>query len=94
MTAKKTDNFLPIGRPTKYNEEIQAKADEYLTKWEGLKEAVPTIAGLCLYIDTPKQTMYDWGKKSPDFSHTLGKVKATQEYALVNKALSTLDKLC
>jgi len=55
---------------------------------------VPIDAGLSLYIDTPKQTMYDWGKKSPDFSHTLGKVKATQEYALVNKALSTLDKLC
>ena len=87
MTAKKTDNFLPIGRPTKYNEEIQAKADEYLTKWEGLKEAVPTIAGLCLYIDTPKTTMFDWGKKFPDFSTTLGKVQLTQEHTLVNKGL-------
>ena len=87
MTAKKTDNFLPIGIPTKYNEEIQAKADEYLTKWEGLKEAVPTIAGLCLYIDTPKTTMFDWGKKFPEFSTTLGKVQLTQEHTLVNKGL-------
>jgi hypothetical protein len=87
MTAKKTDNFLPLGRPTKYNEEIQAKADEYLTKWEGLKEAVPTIAGLCLYIDTPKTTRFDWGKKFPDFSTTLGKVQLTQEHTLVNKGL-------
>jgi len=87
MTAKKTDNFLPIGRPTKYNEEIQAKADEYLTKWEGLKEAVPTIAGLCLYIDTPKTTTFDWGKKFPEFSTTLGKVQLTQEHTLVNKGL-------
>ncbi len=87
MTAKKTDNFLPIGRPTKYNEEIQAKADEYLTKWEDLKEAVPTIAGLCLYIDTPKTTTFDWGKKFPEFSTTLGKVQLTQEFSLVNKGL-------
>ena len=87
MTAKKTDNFLPIGRPTKYNEEIQAKAEEYLTKWEDLKEAVPTIAGLCLYIDTPKTTTFDWGKKFPEFSTTLGKVQLTQEFSLVNKGL-------
>ena len=87
MTAKKTDNFLKVGRPTKYNEEIQAKADEYLTKWEDLKEAVPTIAGLCLYIDTPKTTTFDWGKKFPEFSTTLGKVQLTQEFSLVNKGL-------
>jgi hypothetical protein len=76
-----------MGRPTKYNEEIQVKADEYLTKWKELKEAVPTVAGLSLYIDTPKQTMYDWGKKFPDFSYTLGKVQVTQEFTLVNKGL-------
>ena len=76
-----------MGRPTKYNEDIQVKADEYLTKWKELKEAVPTVAGLSLYIDTPKQTMYDWGKKFPDFSYTLGKVQVTQEFTLVNKGL-------
>ena len=76
-----------MGRPTKYNEDIQVKSDEYLTKWEELKEAVPTLAGLSLYIDTPKSTMVDWGKKFPDFSYTLGKVKTTQEFALVNKGL-------
>ena len=87
MTAKKTDNFLKVGRPTKYNEEIQAKADEYLTKWKDLKEAVPTIAGLCLYIDTPKTTTFDWGKKFPEFSTTLSKLQTTQEFSLVNKGL-------
>ncbi len=87
MTAKKTDNFLPLGRPTKYNKDIQAKADEYLTKWKELKEAVPSAVGLSLYIDTPKSTMVDWGKKFPEFSYTLSKVQATQEYTLVNKGL-------
>jgi len=48
---------------------------------------------LSLYIDTPKQTMYDWGKKFPNFSYTLSKLQATQEYALVNKALSTFNLL-
>lgn len=76
-----------MARPTKYNEEIQIKADEYLTKWKDLSEAVPTVAGLSLYIDTPKRTMYDWGDKFPEFSHTLGKVQAIQEYSLVNKGL-------
>jgi len=75
------------GRPTKYNDEIQVKADEYLTKWEDSKEAVPTVAGLSLYIDTPKRTMYDWGDKFPEFSHTLGMVQTIQEYSLVNKGL-------
>jgi hypothetical protein len=78
---------MPGGRPTKYNEEIQDKADEYLDKWEDSKEAVPTVAGLSLYIDTPKRTMYDWGDKFPEFSHTLGKVQTTQEFTLVNKGL-------
>jgi hypothetical protein len=87
MTAKKTDNFLPLGRPTKYNEEIQVKANEYLTAWEDLKEAVPSVAGLSLYIDIPKRTMYDWGDKFPDFSHTLSKLQTTQEHSLVNKGL-------
>jgi hypothetical protein len=76
------------GRPTKYNEEIQAKADEYLEKWKELLETVPTIAGLSLYIDTPKQTMYDWGKKFPNFSYTLSKIQITQEHTLVNKGLN------
>lgn len=76
-----------MGRPTKYNEEIQSKATEYLEKWKDLSEAVPTVAGLSLYIDTPKQTMYDWGKKFPEFSYTLGKVQVTQEFTLVNKGL-------
>jgi hypothetical protein len=76
-----------MARPTKYNEEIQDKADEYLDKWKELSEAVPTVAGLSLYIDTPKRTMYDWGDKFPEFSHTLGKVQTTQEFTLVNKGL-------
>jgi hypothetical protein len=76
-----------MARPTKYNEEIQDKADEYLDKWKELSEAVPSVAGLSLYIDTPKQTMYDWGKKFPAFSYTLGKVQTTQEFTLVNKGL-------
>ena len=76
-----------MGRPTKYNEEIQAKADDYLTKWKELTEAVPSVVGLSLYIDTPKSTMVDWGKKFPDFSYTLSKVQALQEHALVNKGL-------
>jgi len=31
--------------------------------------------------------MFDWGKKFPEFSTTLGKVQLTQEHTLVNKGL-------
>ena len=74
------------GRPTKYNEEIQAKADEYLETWED-NQTVPTVAGLSLHIGTPKSTMYDWAKVNDKFSDTLWILQAIQELNLVNKSL-------
>lgn len=77
---------MPAGRPSGYNEEIQAKADEYLTEYYHDQE-VPTVAGLSLYIGVPKSTMYDWAKTNVKFSDTLGQLQAVQELKLVNKSL-------
>lgn len=88
MTAKKTDNFLPLGRPTKYNEEMQAKADEYLATYTK-DSVVPSVAGLSLYIDVPDSTIYDWKAKHPEFTGTLGRIKKKQEAELLNKGLTS-----
>ena len=86
MTAKKTDNFLPLGRPTKYNDELQAKADDYVENYD-TNSVVPTIAELSLILDISDSTFYEWRDKYPEFARTLDRIMKTQEVGLVNKSL-------
>lgn len=76
------------GRPSRYNEDIQAKADEYLATYTK-GSVVPSVAGLSLYIDVPDSTIYDWKAKHPEFSGTLGRIKKKQEEELLNKGLTS-----
>ena len=77
-----------MGRPTKYNEEIQDKADEYLTEYK-IDSVVPSAIGLSLYLDISDSTLYDWGRKHKDFSLTLEKIKKKQATELINKGLTS-----
>ena len=74
------------GRPTKYNKELQAKADAYLSNYSDTS-VVPTIAELSLILDISDSTFYDWRDKYPEFSRTLENIMKTQEVGLVNKSL-------
>ena len=68
------------GRPTKYNQKIQQKADEYVAGAHiGAQDPVPSVAGLACYLDANKQTLYNWADQHPQFLDTLERCKERQE---------------
>ena len=87
------------GRPTKYSDEIQAKADAYVDG--GFAEAgdvVPSLAGLAVEIGLTRETLYQWQKEKPRFSDTLARLRWLQERLSLNGGLkgdmnSTIVKL-
>tara|TARA_R110000822_G_scaffold259873_3_gene384914 strand:- start:103 stop:528 length:426 start_codon:yes stop_codon:yes gene_type:complete len=83
------------GRPTKYSEAIQKKADDYLTSHDSL---VPTAAGLAIHLGVTKKTLYNWADTTVQFLHTLHSLNDRQESLLVNGGLggefnATISKL-
>ena len=94
MAAKKKN---PVGRPTKYNKEMQRQADEYVMSWSSV-DAIPSRVGLCCYLGISKHTSFEWEKIHPDFSATLKAVDTLQERTAVNHGItgefnSTITKL-
>lgn len=86
------------GRPTKYNDEMQEKADEYLFKLEELNHVVPSRAGFCCYLGIAKSTSFEWENSYPRFSDTLRNIEVMQEHLALNGGLngrlnSTIVKL-
>jgi len=86
-----------VGRPTKYNEELQAQANDYLATWSD-NDAIPSRVGLCCYLGIAKQTSYEWEEIHPEFSDTLAAIDALQEHTAINKGItgtfnSTITKL-
>lgn len=86
------------GRPTDYNEELQARADAYA---EGgfieCGDVVPSRAGLALELDLSRNTLTNW-EKHPEFLSTLDKISYLQERISLNGGLrgklnSTIVKL-
>ena len=91
---------MGIGRPTEYNEELVAKAYEYLdTGWEEEGHAVPMVVGLCKYINRSRSIVYDWAKdENKAFSDILERLKELQELYVFSRSLkgqynSTMAKL-
>ena len=88
-----------MGRPTKYSQEIQSKANDYVAGGHiGAQDPVPSVAGLACYLEVNKTTLYEWADKYPDFSDTLEACKARQEKlalmgGLTNEFNSTICKL-
>jgi hypothetical protein len=86
------------GRPKELNNALIDKADEYLNGGYMAAEEVPTIAGLALYIDKRRSTVYEWVKENERFSDIVSKIMAKQERELLNGSLkgdynSTISKL-
>lgn len=91
-----------MGRPLEYSEKMVEYAKEYLYDiardesvyvGQGRRGAViskvniPSIAGLAIYLDIARSTIYEWAEKHPDFSDILEKIKAEQERRLLNNGL-------
>ena len=89
----------PVGRPTKYNDALQAKAEYYLMRGFGEQgDAVPSLAGLCCYLGVVRSTVYLWSETYPQFSDTLLAINEKQEVMLISGGLrgemnSTITKL-
>lgn len=63
-----------------------------------LKTNIPSIAGLAIYLDLSKDTIYAWAREYPQFSYALEKVSRLQEHKLINGGMagtynSTMAKL-
>jgi len=88
----------PAGRPTKKTDDVITKAQDYINGGYLKDELVPTIAGLSLYINIRRSTIYKWATENQIFSDILEKVMAAQEHKLINGGLtgeynSTITKL-
>lgn len=78
-----------MARPTSYNEEIVDKAWDYVNgEWETLSSTVPSVVGLCRYINRSKSIIYDWQKdEDKEFSDILSALMELQEDLLREKGL-------
>jgi len=76
------------GRPTKYNEEMLARANEYLDNHLSEGDTVPTLVGLAYTLDVADETLTNWGNKHPEFLGTLQKVMQKQHKMLVANGLT------
>lgn len=83
-----TDN--PVGRPTKYNNEILEKAKHYIANYKEFDDVIPQIAGLALELGISRETVYDWAaqEEKKDFSDIVRDLLAGQERKLVNGGVS------
>jgi len=75
------------GQPTKYNADMQATAESYITSHADYGDVVPTICGLAGVLGVIEKTLYNWSEKHPRFLHTLQTIKQKQKNLLVNKGL-------
>ena len=75
------------GRPTKLTDELVSKAEMYLTDYPSNGDIVPTVAGLSVYLDIAKSSIYKYRDESDRFSDTLERIESLQESKLVNGGL-------
>jgi len=88
----------PVGRPTKYNDDLQAHADRYIFDYAEQEDVIPSAAGLCVWLGISRSTLHEWERHYPEFSNTLAAIKELQEKTALNKGLtgafnSTIVKL-
>jgi len=74
-----------MGRHTELTQELIDKADLYLSEYES---AIPSVAGLSLFLGCARSTVYKWKEESDDFSDILGRILATQEQLLLSNGLT------
>lgn len=69
------------GRPTKYNELMQERAEEYCEGgWKTQEDdAFPSHIGLGFYLGVNNSTLYEWASNHPRFSKTLAKINQKQQ---------------
>lgn len=92
------DERRRVGRPSKYNEAMQAQADRYIYDYEQQEDVIPSAAGLCVWLGISRSTLHEWERSYPEFSNTLEAIRELQEKIALNKGItgafnSTIVKL-
>lgn len=79
----------PGGRPSKYNEEVQAAAEDYVNNYQEYGDVVPTVAALALHLGVVIKTLYNWANEdNPEFLHIFNRLELLQHKSLVNGGLA------
>lgn len=76
------------GRPTKYDDGILKKVDEYLKRHKSYGDIIPSVAGLACVLDVTKKTLYNWADKNKEFLHALERIAQKQEKLCLSGGLS------
>lgn len=82
-----TSDGAVMGRPTKLNDELIAKANEYIYDFRSNDDIIPSVAGLACYLDIARSTIYKYKDENPDFSDILERIEQLQEKMLINGGL-------
>lgn len=97
ITIKKVDEYLDtcVDEVEIFDKTVGDKSNTYERI---LKTNIPSIAGLAIYFNVSKSTLYEWAKEYPEFSDSLDKVLRFQEHKLLNGGVSgtynsTISKL-
>jgi len=97
VTVKKVDEYLDtcIDEVEIFEKTVGDKSTSYERI---LKTNIPSVAGLAIYLDLSKDTIYAWAREYPEFSYALEKVSRLQEHKLINGSVagtynSTISKL-
>ena len=78
-----------MARPTKWNKEIEEKAQAYINDYEMYGDMIPSIEGMAEHLGLHRDTLYDWAKhKDKGFSDILRLTIQNQERTLINNGLN------
>ena len=79
---------MPItGRPTKYDPSFVEEVDKYLETTGREQTHLPKMESLALWLNVNGDTLVEWGKKYPDFSAALEKLKKRQAEQLIDDGI-------
>ncbi len=89
LPRKENKSSNPVGRPTKYSEEVLIQAENYLQRIKD-KEDIPYLSELASELDITTRTIENWvdeqGENS-EFFRTIKRIVDYQEFCLEKGAL-------
>ena len=96
MSNEKSEQKQVLGRPSKYNEDIQKRSDDYVDTFELyvningklVPSPIPSVAQLAFKLRVHRATIYEWKKVHAAFSDTLERLNQLQEIFLVQHGLT------
>ena len=75
------------GCPSKLDDELIAKAEEYIYDFRSNDDVVPSVAGLACYLEISRSSVYNYKGQSNRFLDIVERVELLQEKMLINGGL-------